>query len=91
MIYAVRNSADFNADLVIKKDDKIYACYLNPSKVDHNSNTPVEQQPAWRIERIETYASDGAEYTRTMYPNGNNTGYQFCPAEVETYTYDYQH
>lgn len=90
MLYAVKNASDLNADLIIKRGNSIYCCFLNPSLVNHQSATPVEEQNAWKIEKIETYTDNGDEITKTTYPSGQNGLYNFCPANINDYTFEYQ-
>lgn len=91
MIYAVKESKELNADCIIQTDDMtVYVCYLNPSLVNRASETPIEEQQAWKIERIQTIEEDGVKYTRTTYPNGQSNLYSFCPAHATEYNYQYQ-
>ncbi len=92
MLYAVKNASELNADLVIQTDDQtVYICYLNPGLLDKSAgHLPYEEQNAWKIERVQTIVSEGVSYCRTMYPNGQNNLYNFNPAHVEEYTYEYQ-
>lgn len=91
MIYAVKNAAELNADCIIEKEDgTVYVCYLNPTLVNKLSSVPIEQQNAWKIEKITKTTSGDKTYLRTMYPNGQNNLYNFSPANCETYNYEYQ-
>ena len=92
MLYAVKNAAELNADLVLQTDDNtVYICYLNPSKLDKSEgHLPFEEQNAWKIERVQTIIEDGVSYCRTMYPNGQNNIYNYNPKQATEYNYEYQ-
>lgn len=91
MLYALKNASEYNADYVLESGNTVYLCFLNPSKVDYNSATPIEQQNAWRIEKNETIKlANGDIEMRTTYPNGHSTDYNFAAASCKTYTYAYQ-
>ena len=90
-MYAIKNASEYNADYVLESGDFTYLCFIDPSKIDHTIATPIEQQPAWRIERVESKKlANGDIEMRTMYPNGHSTAYNYIAANCKTYTYDYQ-
>ena len=90
MLYAIKNASDYTADYVLENGNKTYLCSLNPNEVDHTSNTPIEDQPVWKIQLIETVTVNGKNITRTKYPNGMSSAYIFAASDCETLTYEYQ-
>ena len=73
-----------------------------PSYQRTSDDLPVEQQPVWQIERIDTLATPIGEQTepgqetqysyktRRMYPNGIED-YRWCMSQATEYDYDYRH
>ena len=89
-MYAVKNPSDYNADYVLISGNKTYVCRLNPSLVDLNSATPIEQQAVWNITCIEKSVVDGKTVVTTKYPDGKSSLYNFAVTDCETYNYEYQ-
>lgn len=84
--------AAMGVDLVIEKEAEgcSYWCALDRSKVDKNSELPVEQQNCWSIRRITETTGDNVKITEIKYPNGSRN-YVFAAAMCSEYNYDYKY
>lgn len=92
MMYAIKQACDLKADLIFSIGSTTYLCFIRPDLADFTSETPVEDQACWKIQRIETEETEaGDSTTKTKYPNGDSTNYSYIANQYETYTYNYQH
>lgn len=92
MIYAVKEAKEYNADYILEDGNKTYLCSLNPSLVDNESETPVEEQHCWHIALIEQTKDEtsGKTTTTTKYPDGHSSLYNYAAAFCDQYTYEFQ-
>ncbi len=72
------------ADLVIETGDDTYLCY--------RQRTPYAAKPeedaCWKIALVRTINDGTTKITRILYPYGND-GYEFAPAKIDKYTFNY--
>lgn len=103
MIYGSKTNAyQYDGDCIIEFNEVTYVGRLMPGYQRGNGAVPVEQQPIWQIEKIDTETqtviiqenSESREIekyiTRRRYPNGNED-YKFIMAEALNYNYEYRH
>ena len=93
------NASQYDGDIIIEKGDITFIGRLKPGYPRGQNDDPVEQQPIWQIERIESVellASPEEEeiivtyVTRRKYPYGNED-YKFKISEAFEYPYEYRH
>lgn len=92
MMYAIKEAKEYNADCIISLGNKTYIGRLNPSIVDYESQTPIEEQHCWNICLIEetTDEATGMVTTTSKYPDGHSSLYNYAIAFCDQYTYEYQ-
>lgn len=75
-------------DLVVDKINEYrYEMYLDSSKIVSNDSN-IEDQPCWRIAKIEVETVGDDTCYRTLFPGGSMR-YDFIASEAKNYTYNY--
>lgn len=81
--------ANGEADIIIiQPNGNIYNCYLLPG-YENKVGEDIENQPLWRIEKIEKHEAEGVTTFRRLYPNGSTT-FSFCAANHSQYEYSFK-
>lgn len=89
MFWPIENLYD--ADLIIKSDEAIYLCFLNPRIApDPRRETAITAQPCWRLVKIVETESEGKTVIQRLYPNGDAYNYAYAPEGINTYTFEYR-
>jgi len=100
-MYGAKNSNQYDGDCILEIGDITYIGRLMPGYQRTAQDLPVESQPIWQIERVDTVETeipaqneeDEPSYiyrTRRMYPSGIED-YRFAISDAANYEYDYRH
>ena len=92
-LYAVKAASDFNADYIITKaNDTTYICRINPTEAkNYPQETPILERDCWQIEEVKSVTDEnGNNIITTKYPYGQETNYNFAPAKIDTYSFEFK-
>lgn len=86
MIIATKNIQDIDADVVLVRDNDVFAGKLRPDIAQGNDVESLIQQNIWQISKLTKSEGMGGTIYAKLYPNGD-TSFSYKLSEIDNYMF----